>query len=116
MDLSPGSATLPRTLRAGRTITWDGVFILRSIFNIAEPWEDLIPAAKRSGHRLGFRGGLAQNVGGHFFQFDIELEHRRFGAAPPARHFPVQAYKLHVRVRGQVKQQRRLATIKLLWI
>src|SRR5271169_2571970 len=109
MDLSPGSWTLPRTLRAGRTITWEPSFILRSI--LAESTGHVAPdafvravgdAAENAGgrmrpplrvlgQRLGFCGGLFENVGRDFFHGYAELEHGRFGAAAPACELPVRA-------------------------
>src|SRR4029077_19453215 len=66
------------------------------------------------GQRLGFGRDFFQNLCRHFLQPYAEFEHRRFRTSPPASHLPMRPYELHVGMRCQVQQHRRLLAIELL--
>src|SRR5215472_8449052 len=124
MDLSPGSSTLPRMLRAGRTTTWESVGILDPSYGRNTPpvqirdfWSlEKTGCGPRppSGHRLGLGGRLAQDVGGNFLQGDAELEPGGLAAASPAGDLPMGAHELQIGMGGEIEQQWSLFAIKFL--
>ena len=73
-----------------------------------------LPTGFQLGQGFRFGGGFFQDVRRDFFKPHVEFEHGGLGAAAPAGDFPVEADELHVGMRGQIKQQRRLTAIKFL--